>query len=424
MSNSFVLRKVNVLDESGGFDGPVDVRVDDGVVADVGADLPADGTSHDLDGSFLMPGVFDCHAHVGLSTVDPLECLRTSITRWSLQAAANARALLEAGVTYVRDAAGIDAGIRDALAAGVVPGPRAQVSIVMLTQTGGHADGFLAGPGLEMSSGYLLPEYPGRPPFLVDGVDSMRRAVREVLRAGADWIKLATTGGVMSPTDDPEGAELTLEEIQVAVFEAARKHKEVFAHANGGEGLDNAVEAGVRSIEHGIFLTEEQAAAMVAADCYFVPTLAIARDVMRMADAGTLPPYAAAKAQEIRPRLGGAVEIARAAGVKIAVGADFVTREQHGRNLEEIFLLREAGLTVEEALLAATRTGAELCRVDDRLGRIAPGFVFDAILLDEEPGSDLALFERRDAVTGVFQGGVPVVPHRRLAESTQVEALA
>jgi imidazolonepropionase-like amidohydrolase len=247
----------------------------------------------------------------------------------------------------------------------------------------------------------------------------MRRAAREVLRAGADWIKLATTGGVMSPTDDPEGAELTLEEIQVAVFEAARKHKSVFAHANGGEGLDNAVRAGVRSVEHGIFLTEEQAAAMAAADCYFVPTLAIARDVMRLADAGKLPPYAAAKAQEIRSRIGGAVEIAQAAGVRIAVGTDFVTSEQHGRNLEEIFLLREAGLTVEDALLAATRTGAELCGVEQRLGRIAPGYVFDAILLDEEPAGDLALFERRGAVTGVFQRGVPVVSHPRLAESAQ-----
>jgi imidazolonepropionase-like amidohydrolase len=419
MRNAFVLRKINVLDEGGGFDGPLDVRVDDGVITEIGADLSANGASHELDGSFLMPGVFDCHVHVGLSTVDPLECMRTSITRWSLQAGANARTTLEAGVTFVRDAGGIDAGVRDAIADGVVPGPRAQVSIVMLTQTGGHADGFLAGPGLELSSGYLLPEYPGRPPYLVDGVDGMRRAAREVLRAGADWIKLATTGGVMSPTDDPEGAELTLDEIQVAVFEAARKHKSVFAHANGGEGLDNAIRAGVRSVEHGIFLTEEQAAAMAAADCFFVPTLAIARDVMRLADAGKLPPYAAAKAQEIRSRIGGAVEIAQAAGVKIAMGTDFVTSEQHGRNLEEIFLLREAGLTVEDALLAATRTGAELCGVEQRLGRIAPGYVFDAILLDEEPAGDLALFERSGAVTGVFQRGVPVVPHLRLAESAQ-----
>ncbi len=417
MSISFVLRKVNVLDESGGFEGPLDVRVDNGVVAEIGVGLSTDAVSYELDGLFLMPGVFDCHAHVGLSTIDPLECLRTPITRWSLQAGANARTILEAGVTFVRDAGGIDAGVRDAIADGLVSGPRVQISIVLLTQTGGHADGFLAGPGLELSSGYLLPDYPGRPPYLVDGVDQMRRAAREVLRAGGDWIKLATTGGVISPTDDPEGAELTFEEIEAAVFEAARKHKYAFAHANGGEGLDNAVRAGVRSVEHGVYLTEKQAAAMAAAGCYFVPTLAIARDVMRLADAGKLPPYAAAKAQEMRSRIGGAVETARAAGVKIAVGADFVTREQHGRNLEEIFLLREAGLTVEESLIAATRTGAELCGVGDTLGRIATGFVFDAIVLDEEPGGDLSLFDRGGAVTGVFKGGVPVVPHARLADA-------
>jgi imidazolonepropionase-like amidohydrolase len=244
----------------------------------------------------------------------------------------------------------------------------------------------------------------------------MRRAVREILRAGADWIKLCTTGGVMSPTDDPEGPELTLEEIETAVFEARRKAKFVFAHANGGEGLDNALAAGVRSIEHAIFLTEAQAAKMASSGCFVVPTLAVVRDLMRLAEAGTLPPYAKQKLDELAPRLGTTVQIAREAGVRIALGSDFIDTSQHGRNLEEIFLLHQAGLTVEEALLAATRTGAELCGVGDRLGRIAPGYIFDAIVLDEDPG-DLSVFDRGGVVTGVFKGGKAAVAHPQLAET-------
>jgi imidazolonepropionase-like amidohydrolase len=414
-SHTFVLRNANVLDESGGFEGPLDVSVRDGVVAEVGAGLQVD-SARSLDAAelWLMPGVFDCHLHVALSSMDMLSCLRTPVSRWALQAGANARVTLEAGVTFIRDAGGADAGIRGAIEAGVVPGPRTQISVMMLSQTGGHADGWLAGPGLEVSSGFLFPDYPGRPPYLVDGVDGMRRTVREILRAGADWIKLCVTGGVMSATDLPDGPELTLEEIETAVFEARRKGKPVLAHANGGEGVDNAIAAGVRSIEHGLFLTEAQAAKMAERGCFLVPTLAIARDLMRLADSGALPAYATQKLAELRPRIGSAVQIAREAGVAIALGSDFIDVSQHGRNLEEIYLLHEAGLTVEEALLAATRNGAELCGVGDRLGRIAPGYVFDAILLDEDPG-DLGVFDRGGGIGGVFKAGRPVVPHPRFS---------
>ncbi len=242
----------------------------------------------------------------------------------------------------------------------------------------------------------------------------MRAVVREVLRAGADWIKLCATGGVMSPVDRPDEPELTVEEIATAVFEAGRRGRGVMAHAMGGEGIDNAVAAGVRSIEHGLFLTESQAQRMAAAGCWLVPTLTIVADVLAWAEAGSLPPYAAAKALELRPRLGNAVEVARAAGVRIAVGTDSFTREQHGRNLRELALLGEAGMPSDEVLLAATAGGAELCGVTGERGRIAPGLAFDAIVLDRDP-SDLTVFAGPGAVTGVFKDGRAVVPHPRLA---------
>jgi imidazolonepropionase-like amidohydrolase len=415
--DAFVLRGANVLDEAGSFSGPLDVEIAGGRVAALGPQLPdRGGPSVDCDGLWLMPGVFDCHDHLTFSSIDPYECLRRPVTEWVLEAAHQARVTLEAGVTSVRDCAGADAGLRDAIARGHVAGPRLFVSIVLISQTGGHGDGFLAGPGLEMFSGYLTPDYPGRPACVVDGSDSMRRAVRAALRAGADFIKLATTGGLVSEHDEPLVPELTPDEIEAAVFEASRKGRHVAAHAYGGEGLDNAVRAGVRSIEHAGFLTDEQASRMAEAGCWLVPTLSAMRDTLRWAESGRLTPRQREKVLGFGLELGAAVRIAKDHGVKLAIGTDYIMREQHGRNLEEVALMHQAGLTVEEALLAATAGGAELCGVEQEYGRLAPGYVFDAIVLDSDPG-DLSAFLEPGAVSGVFKGGVPVVAHERVRDA-------
>lgn len=422
--NSFVLREANVLDRSGSFSGPFDVHVANGRVATVGENLDApDAVSLDFSDLWLMPGVFDCHDHVSLSSVDGYECLRRPLTQWVLEAAQQAGKTLEAGVTFVRDCAGADAGMRDAIARGFVPGPRLFVSVVMISQTGGHGDGFLAGPGLEIPNGYLMPEWPGKPPYLVDGPDAMRRAVRAVLRSGADFVKLAATGGQVSDHDHPLEPQLTLEEIRVAVVEAARKGKHVAAHAYGGEGLDNAVAAGARSVEHGSFLTEEQAVRMARAGCWLVPTLSAMRDTLTWAQEGRLTPPQCRKILDFGLELGAAVQLAKEHGVRMAIGTDYIMREQHGRNLEELLLMRQAGLTVEESLLAATAGGAELCGVEGTYGRIETGYVFDAIVLDADPG-DLSCFAAPGAVTGVFKAGSPAVPHERLREASPAPAAA
>lgn len=415
MPDGFVLREAHVLDAGGSFVGPLDVRVEDGRVAQVGENLSArDLPSSDFSGLWLMPGVFDCHDHVAFSTVDLAAVLSTPISRWALEAAQNARVTLEAGITFVRDLCGADRGLRDALAARSVPGPRLQISVILICQTGGHGDAYLGGAGLE---GTLTPVYPGRPPHLVDGPEEMRRVVRAALRAGADWIKLATTGGLVSDHDQPLIAELTPEEIAVAVFEAGRKGKGVAAHAYGGDGLTNAVKAGVRSIEHGGFLTEEQAALMAESGCFLVPTLSAMRDTLRWAEEGALTPTQCKKILDFNLDIGACVRLAKEYGVRLASGTDYISREQHGKNLEEILLMHRAGLTVEEALLTATAGGAELCGVDAELGRIAEGYVFDAIVFDRDPG-DLSCLAEPGTVTGVFQGGRPTVQHPRLGSTT------
>jgi imidazolonepropionase-like amidohydrolase len=252
----------------------------------------------------------------------------------------------------------------------------------------------------------------------------MRRAVRQLLRADVDWIKLCATGGIVSPHDEGTEPQLSEDEIRAAVIEAARKRKFVMAHAFGGEGLSCTIRSGVRSIEHGLLLTEEDAAEMAARGCWLVPTLSILHDVVRWAEesrdgqAGSpLPGYAIDKAMAIRHMIGNAVRVAKAAGVRIALGTDFIDRSQHGRNLEELALMRSAGLGIEETLLTATAAGAELCGVAERLGRISPGYIFDAIVLDWDP-SDITRFAQPNAVSAVFKGGTPVVAHPRLQSGT------
>jgi imidazolonepropionase-like amidohydrolase len=415
MTGDLVLREANVLDVSGRFDGPLDVVVRDGIITELASRTPgADGI--DASGLFLMPGVIDCHVHLGWRSWDTATLLGLSIQGWTLAAAAMARRTLHAGVTTVRDGGGVDAGFRDAIAAGHVPGPEVQAAVILLSQTGGHGDGFLAGPGLQISSNYLTPDWPGRPSTCVDGVDDMRRVVRQIVRAGADWIKLCTTGGVLSPHDHPLRAELTYDEVAVAVQEAERAGLGVMAHANGGDGLDVAVRAGARSIEHAAWLTEEQAREMAQRGTVLVPTLQVMRDAIAWGHEGRLPAYAVPKAAELEAVWGSAVATAREHDVTIALGSDALSDEQHGRNLEEIALLHDAGLEPHEALIAATASGAELLGLAHTHGRIAPGCVFDAILFDEDP-SDLAVFRRPGSVTGVFKRGCPVVAHIRTQEA-------
>lgn len=405
-----------MLGPTGEFDGPVDLLVEDGVVTELGAHVATTSSVRTLDGEglWIIPGVFDCHVHAGLSSFDQLELLRTPYSRRVLETAAVLRRTLDAGVTFVRDAGIVDAGVRDAVADGVVAGPEMQISVVGIGSTGGHEDGFLAGPGWESSVDYSLPDYPGRPRFLADGPDEMRKVVRQVLRSGADWIKLMATRGVLSGADGGFDPELTREEIAVAVEEAERRHRPVMVHALGGEAIRWAVEAGARSIEHGVFLTEEDAALMARHDCTLVPTLAVYHRLVRLADEGQFDAARTERARAVGRQLGEAVAIAHAAGVRIAVGSDFGHRDDHGANLVELAHLNDAGLSVAETLLAATATGADLCGVSDRLGRIAVGFHFDAVVLSDEP-RDLSALAAPDAITAVFQRGLVVRGRERIA---------
>lgn len=409
---SFVLREVNALGEDGTFDGPIDVAVAGDRIVDVQQQALCEGAVDiDCAGLFVMPGAIDCHTHLMATTTDALQMLQTPFTLRVLEGAEMALRTLCAGITYARDAGGADAGLRDALARGLVPGPGLQVAVALLSRTGGHADGYLRGAGLEFAIDYR--PMGGRVDYLVDGVESMRIVVRRLLRDGADWIKLCATGGIASEFDDPLAGELTTEEIQIAVAEAAVRGKRVMVHAYGGDGLTSAIAAGVASIEHGTLLTEEQAQAMSASGTWLVPTIAILEDDLEQARKGHFPPHIAGKALAIEPHLRDVVLIAHEFGVPIAAGSDAVRRDLHGGNLSEIAALRRAGLPARHCLRAATVSAAELLGLDRERGSLAPGKVADLLVLDEDP-SDCSVFVTPSAVTGVIQAGEVRVPHPRL----------
>jgi imidazolonepropionase-like amidohydrolase len=240
----------------------------------------------------------------------------------------------------------------------------------------------------------------------VDGADEMRRRVREVLRAGADNVKLCTSGGVLSPGDLPDTPQFTVEEIAAAVYEAGVHHKHVLAHAMSAQGIKNALLGGVRSIEHGCLLDEEGIALMREKGAYLVPTLVAPRDVAAIArkNPGAIPDEMVQKAERVATvhmeRFRAAVE----AGVQVALGTDAGVGE-HGDNGRELALMVEGGMTPMQALLAATSVPARLIGMGDELGTLQPGRLADVVAVQGDPLADIALFGDVARVKVVAKGG-------------------
>ena len=290
-----VFRGACVFDGTGSEPARADVVVDEGRIVDVGSGLDGD-ESVELDGRTILPGFFDCHTHVTISHVDLWRAAQQPFSLAFYQAAHNLAATLRIGITSIRDAGGADLGIRQAVDDGLIAGPRMQISLIMLSQTGGHGDDWYPS-GAEIP--FMIP-HPGRPSGLVDGPDEMRHKVRELVRMGADVIKVATSGGVLSPRDDPRHAHFRPAELEVLVEEATAAGIFVMAHAQGGDGIKNAVRAGIRSIDHGIFLDDEGIELMKARGTWFVPTLVAPQGVIDAADAGVpLPPAVVDKARAV-----------------------------------------------------------------------------------------------------------------------------
>ena len=398
----------SVLDGTGAPAAPADVVVADGRVVDVGTGLDGDEVV-DCTGTTLLPGLIDCHVHVLLSGVDTLRQLQTPYSQVYFEAARNLRRTLALGITSVRDAAGADLGVAEAVRSGLVRGPRMQISLAMISQTGGHADDWHV-CGAETP---LLPPTPGRPSGICDGPDEVRRVVRTLVRAGADVLKVATSGGVLSPRDDPRHPHFRPAELAVLVEEAEAAGLAVMAHAQGADGIKNAVRAGIRSIEHGIFLDDEAISLMLQHGTWLVPTLSAPRAVLAAVAAGAALPRAVVdKATAVQAQHDESVSRAHEAGVPIAMGTDSGVGP-HGENLGELQLMADRGMSVDDVWHATTLSAAKLLRVDDELGSLEPGKRADVVVLEGD-SADLSGLAGR--VREVWQDGERVVVGGRVAD--------
>ncbi len=367
--------------------------------------IPKDATVIDAEGMTLLPGLIDCHVHFfGQWGYDLLRGLMTPPSLSLLYAVPNARVTVEAGITTVRDAGGAPAGVKVAIERGLFPGPRMLVSVSFLSQTGGHGDDMM--PCCIDLGDNKLPDVPSG---VVDGEEAMRHKVREILRAGADWIKLCTSGGVLSSADSPKHAQFTVAEIATAVYEAGAQGKRCLAHAQSTQGIKNAIEAGIASIEHGIFLDDEAIEMMLKRGIYLVPTLVAPQDVIDLAAArpGLLPDYAVNKAREVMVAHRESFRRAVEAGVKVAMGTDTGVGP-HGGNARELGLMVAHGMTPMQAIVASTQTAAELLRLDDHLGTVAAGKLADLMLVEGNPLDEIGIVADAERIGLVLKGGAPV----------------
>jgi len=380
------LRAARLLDvESGEMLTDVTVLVEGTRITAINpAPLPAGTEVRDLGDVTLLPGLMDLHTHLayGLSEGWVYRRVTETVADAALRGAHHAEITLLAGFTTVRDVGSdgfVDVALRHAVERGDILGPRILPASHAVTITGGHCDTTGFAPGIaeeDWRSG------------VADGADEVIKAVRYQIKHGAQWIKICATAGVLS-FEGPVGAQqLSREEMEAIVEEAARHGVRVAAHAHGPEGILAAVEAGVASIEHGSVLTDEILARMKEKGTYLVPTTYLADAI----DLSQLPPPIRAKAEWILPRAKESVRKAIAAGVHIAYGTDAAVYP-HGLNARELNTLVERGMTPLEALRTATVHAADLLQVDDR-GVIAEGKLADVIAVPGDPLDDITVTER------------------------------
>jgi imidazolonepropionase-like amidohydrolase len=401
--------EVTVIKAARLFDGRGDTAIRDGVVivegrkiraVGSGLAVPAGAAVIDLGDATLLPGFIDAHTHLTGESSDnwyesAMNDLRRSVPEKAIRATELARRTLQAGFTTVRDVGAsdyVDVALRNAINAGVVPGPRMLVAANALGARGGHCDltGFP----------YMLF---GRETGVAEGVASgpaaFRDAVRFQVKYGADVIKICATGGVLSLADDVDTPQLTQEEMDAIVDEAHRLRRRTAAHAHGAEGAKVAIRAGIDSIEHGSFLDDEAVRLMKERGTYFVPTLMAGEYIAPKANR-KYPPEIEAKAKAAVEARSASFRKAAQAGVRIAFGTDSGV-SPHGRNAEEFALLVAHGLT-PAAALRTTQASAALLALDGLLGALEPGKEADVVAVPGDPLSDIRATEK---VLFVMRGG-------------------
>jgi imidazolonepropionase-like amidohydrolase len=399
-----VLTNATVIDATGADPRPGWLTIEGQRIRELGSGrpgaLPGSAQVIDCQGQTLLPGLIDGHVHtgsVGPSIVDQQRSLRTSTL--VIRTLEVLKETLDQGFTTARDCGGVDAGFREAVAEGRVPGARLSVSGRILSQTGGHGDWRLPSETFDPN------EHPaGVCSGVYDGVDAVRRGAREQIRQGVDFIKIMASGGAASPSDELDTSQYSLEEMQAIVFEAESAGKYVAAHCYSDRGIKLCCAAGIRTIEHGNLMTEASARLMAETGTYLVPTMATYVMISRHGKDLGLSTDFVRKINQALERGEHSMALALAAGVKIGSGSDLLGPMHTAKGLE--LELQGRVLGAMGAIVAATRTNAEIIRRERDLGTLEAGKLADLVLVKGDPLKDLTLFQNyAENLTLIVQDG-------------------
>ncbi|MCS7364902.1 MAG: amidohydrolase family protein [archaeon GB-1867-035] len=390
------------------------VVIKDDIIVEVGdmdaIEIPKEVKVIDVEGKTIMPGLIDAHIHLtGLRTGDLIrEPLLTPYATLVARAIRDLEALINAGFTTMGDAGSIIAlQLKRAEREGTIVSPRIVAAGYTLSQTFGHGDQhFLP---IEYVDARTTKMPSPLSSLICDGVDECRKAARYALRAGADFIKIMATGGVMSEKDRPEYTQFTLEEIEAIVEEARHAHRFVHAHAQGTEGIINALKAGVKVIAHGIFIDEEGMELAKKKNAVVVPTLSIVEQILMYGKELGIPEWGLRKSKEVHEIHIANIRKAYEAGVKIATGTDFlggVKAFRYGDNSLELQLLVEkVGMPPMDAIIAATRNAAEAVGLERKIGTLEKNKVADLIVVNGNPLEDIKVLRKPENIVIVMKEG-------------------
>jgi imidazolonepropionase-like amidohydrolase len=384
------------------------VLIDDGVISFAGtsSDAPETPNADVVSTKAVMPGMWECHGHfMGIYEANIEMVLLTRPQIATARAVGDAMRVLQAGFTSVREVGGVGVFLAAAINEGQIVGPNIYGSGATLSMTAGHGDFH----GLPLEQSRALAAASWGEDGVVDGPDEAREGVRRLLRAGARVIKIHASGGVMSQIDDPHLPQFSKAELDAIVDEATRMEVLVAAHCHGKRGIMAAVEAGVKTIEHGTHLDEEAADAMVETGAILVPTRFIVDFLVKKGEEMGMPDYAKKKMAETAAHHADAISLAVEKGVKIAMGTDIWGSGIWGRNAEELPLMVECGMSPMQAIESATANGpATLGPQAPNSGRLAQGMDADVICVASDPSQDVSVLTNSDNITHVFKGGTKV----------------